>query len=88
MNIAKHANARNAAVTIFKNETWVHVIVKDDGVGFRYSQKDSEDSTSGKFGLFSIREQLEYLGGRLQIESKHGHGTTVKIVVPVSNISA
>ncbi len=40
-------------------------------------------SESGGFGLFNIREKLDYLGGSITIESAPGEGTRVVVVVPL-----
>jgi len=54
-------------------------------VGFKESEASSTVSGTTRFGLFSIREQLEYLGGHLEIESEPGRGTTATVVVPLRN---
>jgi signal transduction histidine kinase len=51
-------------------------------VGFEVSEIASLPTRTGGFGLFSIKEQLEYIGGNLQIESRVGHGTKVTIGCP------
>ena len=48
--------------------------VEDRGAGF-----DHESNTPG-FGLFSIRERLNHLGGALQIDSKPGEGTRITVI--------
>ena len=53
-------------------------------MGFKESQAGSKVSQTARFGLFSIREQLEYLGGHLEIESEPGRGTTATVVVPLT----
>ena len=52
--------------------------VEDEGVGF-----DHETLPPG-FGLFSIRERLNHLGGRIQIDSAPGAGTRVLVVAPMT----
>ena len=61
----------------------MHVSVEDDGVGFNPAETTSAATRTGGFGLFSIRERLEQVGGRLQIKSKPGHGTKVTIIAPL-----
>jgi signal transduction histidine kinase len=51
--------------------------VSDDGVGF------GPDASSG-VGLGSMRERAALVGGKLEIESEEGHGTTVRLRVPLS----
>jgi len=82
-NVVKHAQAHKIKVSVRKSQSQIYVRVQDDGVGFKESQAGSTVSKTARFGLFSIREQLEYLGGHLEIESEPGRGTTATVVVPL-----
>jgi PAS domain S-box-containing protein len=82
-NVVKHAQAHKIKVSVRKSQSQIYVRVQDDGVGFKESQVSATVSKTTRFGLFSIREQLEYLGGHLEIESEPGQGTTATIVVPL-----
>jgi signal transduction histidine kinase len=63
-NTVKHAQARSAEIRLERLEgDRLHLEVADDGRGFDPSQTKS--NVSGGFGLFSIRERLELIGGRL-----------------------
>jgi PAS domain S-box-containing protein len=86
INIVKHAQARNARVTIRKENDNVNIEVEDDGVGIKDLLRDPSLKSISGFGLFSIRERLHYLGGRVQVESEHGRGTKVTLVVPRQRI--
>jgi len=81
-NVVKHAHAHKIKVSVRKDCGQIYVSVQDDGTGFKESQAGSKVSQTARFGLFSIREQLEYLGGHLEIESEPGQGTTATVVVP------
>jgi PAS domain S-box-containing protein len=83
MNIVKHAQAQHARVNILRQGDRVNVKVEDDGVGFTDSQGYDRSKNNGGFGLFSIRERLHYLGGRLDIFSEDGKGTRVSLTVPL-----
>jgi len=80
LNIVKHARARHAQVNIKRDGPEVLIKVEDDGVGMDDSQIGSK---SGGFGLFSIRERLHYLGGRLEVESLPRGGTRATLRVPL-----
>jgi len=84
INIAKHANAHMVRLNVRKMRREIHVDVEDDGVGFDTFKIEYPPNSSGGFGIFSIRERLNYLGGQFFIQSKPGRGTHVKMVVPVS----
>jgi len=57
--------------------------VEDDGIGFDPVERLSMLEKSGKFGLFGVREELQHLGGHLEIESAPGCGCKVTIVAPL-----
>jgi PAS domain S-box-containing protein len=83
MNVVKHAQARNVKVSIHERHSWLRIVIQDDGVGFDSGKVHSEVFRTSRFGLFSIREQLEHLGGTFAIESEPGRGTTATVVVPL-----
>ena len=84
MNVVKHAQARRARVVITRKGEEVNIKVEDDGVGFDKSHYQTISSNGG-FGLFSIRERLHYLGGRLEVESTDIQGTRVTLMVPLKH---
>ena len=77
-NVARHAEVHEAAIRLRRMGRYVALRVSDQGRGFD-PRKLKE--TSG-FGLLSIRERVELLGGRVKIASAGGRGTRVRIVVP------
>lgn len=83
INVVKHAQAQNAKVVIRRDEDDIVITVQDDGVGFETSEISSTSERMGGFGLFSIKERLNYLGGNFDVESGHGKGTRVTIVAPL-----
>jgi PAS domain S-box-containing protein len=85
VNIAKHAQARTAKVSIARDGDQIRVDVEDDGVGFDSAEIASSVDTTGRFGLFSIRVRLEPLGGHMELKSKPGHGTRVTLVAPLKH---
>jgi PAS domain S-box-containing protein len=85
MNVVKHAQARRARVIISRNGEEVTIKVEDDGVGFGPLAQYQTISSNGGFGLFSIRERLHYLGGRLEVESTDIEGTRVTLMVPLKH---
>jgi PAS domain S-box-containing protein len=83
-NVVRHAHANKIKVSVRSRQGQIHVCVQDDGLGFKYEQVGSEVSKTTRFGLFSIREQLEYVGGHLDVKSKLGRGARITIVVPLA----
>ncbi len=84
-NVVKHAEAREVRMSVGRVHDQIKISVEDDGMGFDASGVAQGFSAAGRFGLFSIREQLKHLGGRLEIESAIGKGTRVVVVVPLSS---
>jgi signal transduction histidine kinase len=71
-NVVRHSGAETAAVTLAATPgPAVMLTVEDDGVGF---PADALGAT-GSFGLSTMRERAEALGGRLRVDSGDAHGT-------------
>jgi signal transduction histidine kinase len=78
-NIGKHSGAGAARVVVGRRGGELLVTVEDDGKGFDASREPSGNG----FGLISIREKVEHMGGRLTIDSHEGRGTRVAIAMPL-----
>jgi PAS domain S-box-containing protein len=83
INVIKHSHARKATVSIRGNDTCIQITVDDDGVGLDASKTGSQLKRTRGFGIFSIRERLRLLGGRLEIKSDPHFGTRVTLVAPL-----
>jgi two-component system NarL family sensor kinase len=83
-NIVKHALASHAWVSLERLEACAKLTVRDDGVGFDVERTMAENGLSQVrgFGLTGMRERIDILGGRLEVSSRPGHGTTVTAWVP------
>jgi two-component system, NarL family, sensor kinase len=77
-NVAKHAHARTAAVTVRRDARHLEVRVSDDGVGFG----GADPGPGTGVGLTSIRSRADELGGRCAIRSGMT-GTTVELLLPL-----
>jgi signal transduction histidine kinase/ActR/RegA family two-component response regulator len=83
-NVIKHSGVNKATVSVDGYADQVlQVLVQDAGAGFQSSLNSTDHTQPGKFGLFSIRERAEALGGRFDIESAPGQGTLARLVVPI-----
>ena len=81
LNVVKHSGSNVATVALRPGpDGTVELVVEDHGRGF--SPSAGEKRSLGGFGLFSIRERLELLGGSSRIESKPGNGARVTLVIP------
>jgi DNA-binding NarL/FixJ family response regulator/anti-sigma regulatory factor (Ser/Thr protein kinase) len=83
-NVVKHAGVKAARVQVHRLDGRVHVIVADEGAGFDPAQLRAVGGPSAGFGLFSIRERLDLLGGRMEIHSAPGRGSRFTLVAPAS----
>jgi signal transduction histidine kinase len=77
-NCARHANAKNVLVSVGGYPDRVHVVVKDDGVGF-----ESGNRARRGLGLIGIEERVHALRGEVTIRSFQNKGTTVEVEIPV-----
>jgi len=78
-NVARHAGARSASVTLRRMDDGVLLAVRDDGVGF----EPEHPRERMQLGLVSMRERVRLVNGTLDIESTPGQGTTIVAWVPV-----
>src|SRR5712692_8041118 len=81
-NIRKHANAHHAWISFSKAEgSRLELTIRDDGQGF--DPEALPDQSRKSFGLASMRERVESLGGELRLESQPGGGTQVMVAIPL-----
>jgi two-component system, NarL family, sensor histidine kinase DevS len=76
-NVARHAGARKAKVSLERDGSEAALVIEDDGVGFEVNG-DSVGS-----GLKNMRARAAGLGGTMRVESATGRGTTLRISFPV-----
>ena len=75
-NVSRHAEATTCRVSLRRGAEGIVLEIDDDGRGF-----DVEATTRG-MGLRNLRERAESIGGKLEIESTPGEGTTVRATLP------
>ena len=82
-NIGRHAQAKNASVTIKEHEDEVSFSVEDDGIGFDARWAATVNPDERGLGLAIIEERVRMLGGSLEIWSEKGKGTRITFRVPL-----
>jgi signal transduction histidine kinase len=87
VNAVKHAHARKIEVSTGRDRDRIRITVADDGRGFDTIEGISRKGEKGGFGLFSIKERLQHLGGSLKVDSKPGQGTRVMLSAPLKHRS-
>jgi signal transduction histidine kinase len=85
-NAARHSGTDRIELRLALDSDWLHLQVRDNGQGF-----DAEDMANLKrghsLGLVSMRERAEQLGGRFEIQSHPGQGTTIVVALPLQEIN-
>ena len=82
-NVVKHAQAKNAEVCLTRNNGTVTVHVKDDGVGLGDVLTVNAIKPKG-YGLFNVKERIEFLGGSIVFANASPSGTVVTFTLPLS----
>jgi signal transduction histidine kinase len=77
-NIVRHASAKRVAVALARTREGIEVTVRDDGVGI----PDVESAMRNTYGMGAMRQRLNAVGGRVDIDSTPGSGTCVRAFVP------
>lgn len=80
-NVARHAKATHAKVSIHKLVDAVCLEIHDNGSGFRV-EKEGGNPNSKRLGLLGMKERVEMVGGTFCVESSPGHATTVRVEIP------
>ncbi len=86
INCIKHAGVPHATVILEQIADSVHIRVCDQGHGFDpslLSRRTMPTQTAPSFGLYSIGERMRALGGRFELQTAPGKGTTTTLVLPM-----
>ena len=85
VNVRKHSRARHALVRLGSNPTQWSLTMEDDGQGFSFAGRHSQDELDqmGK-GPMIIKERVRLIAGTLTVESTPGTGTRLEVKVPRS----
>ncbi len=83
-NVIKHSRASKVVVDIHRTRDTVQVVVEDNGVGFDVTRTGVPIAGKERgFGLFGVRENLEYINGKLEVKSEPGKGMVATVTVPL-----
>ncbi len=80
-NVRKHAQARGVTVSLGVEDGHLAVRVRDDGCGFDVAAVQT--AAGARFGLETMRERAESIGGTVEVTSEPGKGTAIALIVPV-----
>jgi PAS domain S-box-containing protein len=82
-NIHRHSGASEANITVQCQGDEVRVTISDNGRGFNLPRQLSEFAGQGKLGLTGMAERVQLVGGKLEVSTQEGKGTTVLVRVPI-----
>ncbi|MCP4538243.1 MAG: hypothetical protein GY832_13975 [Chloroflexi bacterium] len=78
-NVARHAEARQAAIYLSWENSSLTLTIQDDGRGFAVPDTFHDLTTHGHFGLVGMQERIDLIGGTWVVKSRPGTGTTIQI---------
>jgi PAS domain S-box-containing protein len=83
-NVVKHANTRSAVLNLRRFDSSLQITVSDQGIGFDPSALSTVGEGGRGYGLFGIRERIEFLGGKLEVQSSPGQGSRFVLSLPIT----
>jgi signal transduction histidine kinase len=86
-NVIKHAGAGHVSLLVERRRGVLSIILEDDGRGFDVDATFASSERSRRLGLRGMRERITLLGGRFDIESSPGNGTTLFVRVPDPSVA-
>ncbi|MFN8491149.1 MAG: PAS domain S-box protein [Caldilineaceae bacterium] len=82
-NVLKHARASAVSVILERRSQELRVIIEDNGVGFDQNALDGQAEGRRPLGLIGMRERAALVGGRVELETAPGAGTTLYVYIPL-----
>ncbi|TFG72472.1 MAG: sensor histidine kinase [Anaerolineales bacterium] len=79
INVTRYAQAQHTWISLSDGPDCLKISIRDDGIGF---DPEKQTQSSGHYGLLGMRERARLAGGRLEIKSDQGIGTTITLTVP------
>jgi len=83
INVIKHSQAHEVTLDIRRERDSISIVLDDDGVGFDVDEVLSLPSRRHSVGLFNTLERLDYVGGKLEMNSRRGQGSRFALIVPL-----
>ncbi len=81
-NVAKHADATAASISMLRNNGNLSLVIEDDGRGFDMASVRARQQRGEVLGLSNMAERVEMLMGDFSVMSQPGKGTRIEIVLP------
>ena len=87
-NIVRHAQAKSAAIALWREDDTACLWVEDDGCGFDLARISSQALPMQRLGLLGMRERVELVGGEMTIDSAPGRGTRLEVHIPLNGMES
>jgi len=85
-NAIRHANTNHIWVRLYEESGYVTLEIEDHGRGFGVPSKWVDFARQGHLGILGIAERAEAIGGQLEVISKPGQGSMVRVSTPVDKV--
>jgi PAS domain S-box-containing protein len=82
-NVLRHGRARNVWLDLAINNGFVHLSLRDDGIGFELHGAGDRAAAGESLGLLSMQERVGLVGGQLSVEASPGLGTLIRASIPI-----
>ena len=83
-NVQKHSKASRVAINLTMQGEMLHIEIEDDGTGFPFSGNyELSELEALRIGPGSIKRRVRSLGGELVVNSRPGHGATLRVRIPL-----
>lgn len=84
-NVHKHSEASSVSIVIENTTEKINMTISDNGIGFDTTKRTQMAGiTTGGYGIASMNERVELLGGEVRIRSSPGNGTRIYLYIPLS----
>jgi signal transduction histidine kinase len=85
-NVRRHSGAKQVCITLAQHDGFIVSEIQDDGKGFDLPSVQFREHGPRGLGLLGIQERVSQYGGQLEIISKPGNGTRLRVIFPISEV--
>jgi len=81
-NAIRHGKPQHITIDLFEKDSYLHLIINDDGKGFRIHRNKKEDTKRPSQGIHNMHERAALINGKFKISSASDKGTKVQVSIP------